>query len=51
MGMLFKLLLTKVLPARLAWIVAAFVLARAVVGHRESARVMPHAPSKAGRGS
>jgi hypothetical protein len=37
MGMLIRLLLTKFLPARLAWIVAAFVFARALAGRRERA--------------
>jgi hypothetical protein len=35
MGMLIRLLLTKSLPARLAWIVAAFVLGRAIAGRQE----------------
>ena len=33
--MIIRLLLTKFLPARLAWVVAAFVLGRALAGRRE----------------
>lgn len=34
MGMILRLLLTKLLPARLAWVVAAFVFGRALAARR-----------------
>jgi hypothetical protein len=37
MGSLLRLLLLKFLPARLAWVVGAFVLARVLAGRRERA--------------
>jgi hypothetical protein len=36
MGTLIRLLLTRLLPARLAWVVAAFVLGRALAARREA---------------
>lgn len=36
MGTIIRLLVTKVLPARLTWIVAAFVFARVAVGRRDT---------------
>ena len=35
MAMLLRLLLTKLLPARTMWVLAAFVLGRAVAARRE----------------
>ena len=35
MGTLIRLLLLKFLPARLAWIISAFILARVLAGRRE----------------
>lgn len=49
MGTIIRLLLTRLLPARLTWIVAAFVLARALAA-REPARDMPRAQTTSGRG-
>ena len=36
MGTLFRLLLTKLLPARLAWVVAVYVFGRALATRRAS---------------
>jgi hypothetical protein len=37
MGSILRLLLLRFLPARLAWVVGAFVLARFLAGRRERA--------------
>jgi len=39
MALLIRLLLTKILPARLAWVVAAFVFGRALAARRETTTV------------
>jgi hypothetical protein len=48
MGMLIRLLLTKLLPARLGWVVAAYVMARALASRQEPrdrvARARPTGP-------
>jgi hypothetical protein len=44
MGILVKILLTKFLPARLAWVAAAFVLGRALAARREAVPVPSRRP-------
>ncbi len=39
MGMILRLLLTKLLPGRLAWVVTAFVIGRALAAHRQPSPV------------